>query len=274
MNSIELTKGIEKYATVLEKTRANSSDDIAAFLTLDNELWINLPNHHFLKISPRSAIPYDKALFNRQVQICTREDFFRILSQEILISTYSRSKLTDENLYFLAYYTKYEADLGYTFNKFFFAFLSKSKKSEDLNIGYVRSINHTGDMWIANSNALSITLLIDKGFKIITPNELILNTLDTLIVKEDATKTEFPYDAIVEDYLKFLHKSDYSDLPTQIFFKPKYPLIFKPPKTTIFICINPKGNHTQWNWYFGSPPSSLYESYEIILENEEEQKEE
>ena len=58
------------------------------------------------------------------------------------------------------------------------------------------------------------------GFKIITPNELILNTWDTLIVKGDDTMTEFPYDSKVEYSLKLLCPSDYSDLLPLIFFKP------------------------------------------------------
>lgn len=262
----ELQAGIEKYVIVLEKIRANSRDDIAAFLTLDNELWINLPNDIFLKITPHPVIPRGK-----QVLVCHREDFYRVLKEEILSSTYSRSKLTDENLYFLAYYIKYEAALGYTFNKFFFErwFIYNSKKFEDLNNGYLRS---SSDMWMVNSNALSTTFLKNEGFKIITPNELILNTWDTLIVKEDDTKTEFPYDSDVEYSLKLLCPSDYSDLPPLIFFKPDYPLIFKPPKTNIFICIDPKGIRDFKKDGISGSLHPLFMKYKMTVLNEEKQE--
>ncbi len=266
-----LQKGIEKYATVLEKIRANSPDDIAAFLTLDKELWINLPNDIFLKITPHPAMSISCPL-EKQVLICNREDFFRVLSEEIPISTYSRSKLTDENLYFLAYLTKHEADLGYTFNKFFFEnwFVYKNKTSDHYNDGHVQSSNHAGEyMWMANSNALSTTFLKNEGFKLITPNELILNTWDTLVVKGDDTMTEFPYDLQVEYSLKLLCPSDDSDLPPSIFFKPENPLIFKPSETKIYICINPKGSRTHDGWSIHDEIHPLFVKYRMNVLNEE-----
>lgn len=240
----ELQDNIEEYATVLKDIRAESPEDIAAFLTQNYELWINLSSHIFLRIAPHPS----SNINDTQVTNCKREDFFRGLVEEEILLSYSRFKLSNEDLFFLAFLTIYRiipTDLPFEA-----WFLSPSLFG---GTGRIRKFLKTSDIWIANSKALSTNFLENDGFIIVTPQELILDTWDTLIVKGDDTKTPFPFEKLVEDSMKLLYTSDFLPL---IFFKPDNPLIFKPGRSSIFICIDPK---------FTRPNSSFKSLEEVSL---------